>query len=236
MHRQLFIERDEATGLLSDEVHLFVAGKKCVPYASDLRAAIAQARTSEAVQPDPVRTLPVFRYYADPFKSGVMSPSGETCQCCGNATGYIYSGSFYSVADESHFCPWCVADGSAAKKFDGEFNDSFGIGMGEIELSEAVIGEVSRRTPSFFSFQQEQWWGHCDDAGQFLGEIEHLDRSLLASDTGLNFRLGIQETPALSTDADWEWLIATPSKKRDVACFVFRCLHCGEMGGYIDCS
>lgn len=235
MHRQLFIRYDEATGALLEEIHLFVSGKKCESYASDLRAAIEQVRTPETVLPDPTRTLPVFRYYADPLKSGVISISGESCQCCGNATGYIYSASFYSTADESRFCPWCIADGSAAKKFDGEFNDSISIGMGEIELPESVVDEVALRTPSFFSFQQEQWWAHCNDAGQFIGEIEHVEHSLLASDTGLHFRQSIQENQHLYTDADWEWLIATPSKKRNVACYVFRCLHCGELGGYSDC-
>lgn len=236
--RQLLVLRDEATGAVGDAVFLFdvFQNLRCAPYAIDLQAAIDQARSPEAVQPDPARALPEFRYYADPFRSGVMRTSGETCECCGQATGYIYGGSFYAVGDESHFCPWCIADGSAAAKFDGEFNDSAGVGMGEVDLPASVVAEVSQRTPGFFSFQQEQWWAHCNDAGRFLGEIEHVDRALLASDAGTDLVETVCETAGLGGDTDWQWLLDTPSRKRDIAVFVFGCVHCGKLGGYVDHS
>lgn len=235
MLRQLFVQRDEATNSISEQIFLFDAYKNqwCSPYATDLRAAIQQVRIPEAVQPDQDRALPEFRYHADPLQSGVISASSEVCECCGKATGYIYSGSFYAVGDESRFCPWCIADGSAARKFKGQFNDDASVGLGEVELPDAVVTEVSKRTPSFFSFQQEQWWAHCNDAGRFLGEIEHVDRVLLASDAALEFRQIIQSQ--LSAQADWQWLLNTPSGKRSMGVYVFRCLHCGRLGGYSDC-
>ncbi|WP_194273966.1 CbrC family protein [Variovorax paradoxus] len=236
--QQLFVLRDEVTGVVAEEVFMFnaIAGTWCEPYAADLRAAIDQAREPEAVQPDPARALPGFRYYADPFASGVVRTSGEACACCGKATGYIYGGSFYAVGDTSHFCPWCIADGSAAAKFDGEFNDVASIGMGEVELPAAVLAEVSQRTPSFFSYQQEQWWAHCNDAGRFLGEIEHVDRALLASEAGSDFVRAICDEADLGGDTNWQWLLDTPSRKRGTAVFVFGCLHCGRLGGYVDHS
>lgn len=231
--RQLLVQRDEVTNAISEQIFLFDAHKNQwrSPYATDLLAAIQQVRIPEAVQSDQGRTLPEFRYYADPFESGVMSASSEVCECCDKATGYIYSGSFYAVGDESRFCPWCIADGSAARKFKGQFNDAISVGLGEVELPDAVVTEVSKRTPSF---QQEQWWAHCNDAGRFLGEIEHVDRVLLASDAALEFRQTIRSQ--LSPHADWQWLLNTPSRKRHMAVYVFHCLHCGTLGGYSDCT
>ncbi|MFV0674662.1 CbrC family protein [Variovorax sp. tm] len=236
--RQLLVLRDEASGAISDQVFLFDAftGQWCAPYAADLQAAVDQDRIPEAVQPDPARALPVFRYYADPFESGVMRVSSETCECCGKATGYIYGGSFYAVGSESHFCPWCIADGSAAAKFDGEFNDAAGVGMGEVELPSPIIEEVSQRTPSFFSWQQEQWWAHCNDAARFLGEIEHVDRTLLASENAADFVRETCEAVRLEPGEGWQSLLDTPSGERSFAVFVFGCLHCGKLGGYVDHS
>ena len=240
MYRQLFVRRDPASGTIAEDILLFDVhtGEWSAPYASDLQAAIDQARVPEAVQPDPARALPVFRYYADPFESGVMRTSGETCQCCGQATGYIYGGSFYAIGDESHFCPWCIADGSAAAKFDGEFNDAagVGVGMGEVELPMRIIEEVSQRTPSFFSWQQERWWAHCNDAGRFLGEIEHVDRALLASEPAGDFMRETCDDAHLDAGEGWQWLLDTPSRERGFAVFVFGCLHCGKVGGYVDLS
>ena len=103
MYRQLFVRRDPATGAIAEDILLFDAhtDQWSAPYAADLQAAIDQARIPEAVQPDPARALPEFRYYADPFESGVMRTSGESCQCCGQATGYIYGGSFYAIPQQS---------------------------------------------------------------------------------------------------------------------------------------
>ncbi len=140
------------------------------------------------------------------------------------------------MGDASNFCPWCIADGSAAAKFDGEFNDAASIGMGEAELPAAVLAEVSQRTPSFFSYQQEQWWAHCNDAGRFLGEIEHVDRALLASEAASDFVRAICDEADLGGDTGWQWLLDTPSRKRGIAVFVFGCLHCGRLGGYVDHS
>ncbi len=238
LHEQLLVLRDEASGVIGEEIFLFdvYTSQWCAPYAAHLQAAIDQARVPEAVQPDPARALPAFRYYADPFQSGVMRTSGETCECCGKATGYIYDGGFYAVSDASHFCPWCIADGSAAAKFDGEFNDAAGVGMNEVALPAHVIDEVAQRTPGFFSYQQEQWWAHCNDAARFLGEIEHVDRALLASDSGTELMRSTCDEAHLGGDTDWQWLLDTPSRKRGMAVFVFGCLHCGKLGGYVDHS
>ncbi|MCF3998784.1 CbrC family protein, partial [Pseudomonas aeruginosa] len=40
--------------------------------------------------------LPHFRYHPEPLASGSIETSAATCQCCGKARGYVYTGSPYS--------------------------------------------------------------------------------------------------------------------------------------------
>ena len=81
-------------------------------------------RQTASVSPE----LPVFRYHPDPIASGSVRESAETCACCDRATGWIYTATFYTAEDVSgRFCPWCIADGSAAGRFAGEFMDSYGL-------------------------------------------------------------------------------------------------------------
>ena len=136
--------------------------------------------------------LPKFKYHPDPIKTGSVVESDETCDCCQKQTGYIYSGSLYSRNRPDYLCPWCIADGSAAKKYDGEFIAFF---TGEVEVStpdsaintfilnltqkiksllnnnksDEIYEELSKRTPGFSSFQEEQWQFHCNDACEFHG-------------------------------------------------------------------
>ncbi|URN14485.1 CbrC family protein [Streptomyces radiopugnans] len=101
-----------------------------------------------------------------------MRASAETCACCGRATGWIYTATFYT-ADEvgGRFCPWCIADGSAAERFAGEFTDSYGLdGVGE-----DVVHEVTRRTPGFHAWQDPRWLVHCHDAAAFVGEVGYTE-------------------------------------------------------------
>jgi uncharacterized protein CbrC (UPF0167 family) len=46
-------------------------------------------------------------------------------------------------------CPWCIADGTAAERFDGEFVDAYGLDR----VSWEVLLEVTRRTPAFHDWQ-----------------------------------------------------------------------------------
>jgi uncharacterized protein CbrC (UPF0167 family) len=70
-----------------------------------------------------VETLPFFKYNADPIKLGVIKQELTICPSCGKKRDYVYNGPFYSVEEVEGICPWCVADGSAATKFNGEFQD-----------------------------------------------------------------------------------------------------------------
>ncbi|WP_253267321.1 CbrC family protein [Streptomyces sp. NL15-2K] len=45
------------------------------------------------------------------------------------ARAWICTATFYTAHEvNGRFCPWCIADGSAAERFAGEFSDSYGPG------------------------------------------------------------------------------------------------------------
>src|ERR1700744_1794087 len=114
-------------------------------------------------------SLPEFRYHPDPIATGTVKASDVKCVCCDLARGYIYTGNTYSEEDlEDAVCPWCIADGSAAEKFDAMFSDDSP--LLDADMPEAVVEEVTRRTPGFTSWQQEVWLCCCDDACAFHGD------------------------------------------------------------------
>jgi uncharacterized protein CbrC (UPF0167 family) len=177
--------------------------------------------------------LPDFKYHPFPLETGAITASDDICQCCGRLRGYIYSGPVYAEDEVDGICPWCIADGSAARKFQAEFTDAVGIGdfgtWGKV--SSLVADEVSHRTPGFAGWQQERWWVHCNDAAAFLGpagrkEIEEYGPDLVAA---LKRESG-------TSDASWPDYLAAMKADGSPTAYVFRCLHCGKLGGYSDCD
>ena len=67
---------------------------------------------------------------------------------CGESRGFIYSGPVYGQEElDSSICPWCIADGSAAEKFDAEFTD---VGSGiPADVPDDVVAR-GRRPHSWF--------------------------------------------------------------------------------------
>ncbi|MGA4837367.1 CbrC family protein [Streptomyces sp. G45] len=111
--------------------------------------------------------LPEFPYHPDPVATGVVVPSGAACTCCGRERGYVYQGPVYA-ADElgGRLCPWCIADGSAAERFDAHVTS--GACRGD-DVSLEVFAAVDRRTPDFTARQEPQWFFHCAEGAVFLG-------------------------------------------------------------------
>ncbi|HZF69017.1 MAG TPA: CbrC family protein [Gemmatirosa sp.] len=177
-------------------------------------------------------SLPVFTYHPDPVATGSVVPSAATCRCCERARGYVYVGPVYAEAELGDaLCPWCIADGSAAERFDAEFVDAAGVGDhgAWAPVPAGVAAEVARRTPGFSGWQQERWWTHCGDAAQYLGPAGAPE--LRAAWAGA--------LPAIQADvgfegADWDDYLAALDRVRGPTAYVFRCRHCGQLGGYSD--
>jgi uncharacterized protein CbrC (UPF0167 family) len=113
--------------------------------------------------------IPAFRYHPDPIGTGSIKASDVVCRCCGQKRGFIYAGSVYARDPlRDSICPWCIADGAAAAKFDAMFSDD--TPLAEANLSGEIIDEVTLRTPGYNSWQQEVWLSCCEDACEYHGD------------------------------------------------------------------
>ncbi|MGW6095042.1 CbrC family protein [Streptomyces sp. NPDC055157] len=90
-----------------------------------------------------------------------MVPSDAVCICCGRKRGYMYTGPVYAVEDlTDRLCPWCIANGSVAERFDAHF--TAGRCLGD-DVPIGVFSAVDGRTPGFAAWQEPQWFFHCGD-------------------------------------------------------------------------
>lgn len=181
-------------------------------------------------------TLPVFRFSPNAYDLGLFEPTAGVCEACKAPRTLRYTSSFYAIDEVQYICPWCVADGTAARLFNGEFSDYAGIDgipfdpSEPITVDEADATEVATRTPSYPSWQQEEWRSHCGRPCAFLGDIG-------ASD--LTQYLG---EPDFSADVNgglgWDPSILHSQLRRggELAGYLFRCLSCGAHRLHVDAS
>ena len=178
-------------------------------------------------------SLPAFRYHPDPLATGAVESGPDApCASCQRIRGYKYTGPVYSTEDlpiEQYLCPWCIADGSAARQFGATFNDT-----GETDgLSDPVRSEIETRTPGFTGWQQERWLACCGDAAAFLGAAgaAELRRSFPAAVPVVKKYL--RDEFDLS-QADAEQFFRTLDRESGPTAYVFLCLHCGGYLAYVD--
>jgi len=174
--------------------------------------------------------LPKFKYHPDPLATGSIEKSDKKCRCCGKKTGFIYAGPVYAEEELDHsICPWCIADGSAAERYDATFTDESGIGDGEVSVSDKIVQEVSQRTPGFAGWQQERWLGCCDDAAAFLGPMGHVEVKKL----GPAAVKAVRDESGLD-GAEWEDYFNELNRDSGPTAYIFRCLHCRGFRAYSD--
>lgn len=181
--------------------------------------------------------FPVFKYHPDPIRTGVFRFDKKIeCDSCGKETNVYYSNPFYSAENVNAICPTCIANGEAAKKLKGSFQDYLGL-EGILpdpnidntgKYKEEQIDELIYRTPGYCGWQQEQWLSHCDDFCAFVRyvgweEIKNLvddfvDLEADCNDCGLN----VEELP--------EYLYNGGSCQG----YLFQCLHCNKYRLYFD--
>lgn len=181
-------------------------------------------------------SLPTFRYHPDPIVTGSIAPSNEVCQCCGRARGYVYTGIVHTREEVDTVCPWCIADGSAHERYDGSFTDAAGIGGSDPynRASNAAKAEVAFRTPGFSGWQEERWLAHCGDACAYVGPAGY--REIIAFDSPELIASLRQDTVTMIDDADFPDFLRAFDRDTQPVAFVFQCLHCGILQGYVDFS
>ena len=178
------------------------------------------------------KALPVFRYHPDPLSTGAIEASEAECVACERSRGFIYVGPVYAEDEyEEAFCPWCIANGSAAETFDVEFTDA-GWGVpGDVPAS--VCDEIIHKTPGFESWQQGHWLYHCGDGCAFLGAVGRVD--LDAHPEALEMLMHEHDedgwTPAQSSE-----YVDGLDADGDATAYLFRCLVCGAHVAFSDYS
>jgi uncharacterized protein CbrC (UPF0167 family) len=169
--------------------------------------------------------LPAFRYYPDPVAGESIAPSAEPCSACERVRGYLVTSVAYGaeVPDEARFCPWCVADGSAYRRFGAFFNE-VDAPLGAVPA--AAREEVERHTPGFDTWQDWGWPVHCGDVMAYLGQPRagelrrHPDAWSAIRENIRQWEWGKDE------DAAAEFIDGLDPEGGTVA-YLFRCLHCG---------
>jgi len=173
--------------------------------------------------------LPEFPYHPDALKNGVIGSSEASCRCCGQARGFIYTGPVYAVDElEESLCPWCIADGSAAARFDAMFTDDVAVPE---DVPADVVILVTTRTPGFRGWQQEHWLYHCRDGAAFLGTAgwPELEAHPAAIDALRRENAGFE----WSAEQIEEYL-GNLDKGGSPTAYLFRCRHCGTDLAYSD--
>lgn len=177
--------------------------------------------------------LPAFRYHPDPVATGsVRVTDSQPCLCCSRIRGAIYDGPVYSERFHNlsgAICPWCIAEGSAAKRFGAEFSYA-----GALEgISAEVREELALRTPGYTGWQQEQWLCCCGEPAAYLGTAgaEELDGEFGEAKQPLVEWL-MREMD--SDEAEAGEFVAGLHRDGDATAYVFQCLRCGEWLAYAD--
>ena len=166
--------------------------------------------------------LPKFKYHPDPVATGNIVKSDECCECCGEKRGYIYNSTIYAEEEIEFICPWCISNGEASTKFDGMFSDDYP--LVDAGISESIINEVTRKTPGYNSWQQEEWQSHCDDACEFHGDATKKELEEL-KDTQLSEFLAVQ----LVDQNTWENILDAYEPGGNPAIYKFICKHCNKL-------
>ncbi len=175
-------------------------------------------------------SLPYFKYHPNPIETENIKPSEDSCICCEQKRGYTYEASIYTSEDlERSVCPWCIANGSAAEKFDATFSD--GYALVENGISEEIIEEVTKRTPSYISWQQEVWLTHCKDVCEFHGDADEEEIRNFDAETFQRFCFENE-----IKDEVGELILKNYQKGGNPAIYKFICRHCCEVKHHFDCT
>ena len=177
-------------------------------------------------------SLPTFTYHPDPVGTGSIEPSDQVCRCCERSRGWVYAGPVYAVEELDHeLCPWCVADGSAADRFDATYTDA-AVNV-PADVPPQVVDELLRRTPGFAGWQQEQWLYHCADGCAFAGPVGAAELAALPAPARAAVA-AVLDAEAFP-EQEREEILARLDRQHGPTAYLFVCRHCGEQLAYWDC-
>lgn len=156
-------------------------------------------KLSAQKQKEAILKFPVFDYYPDPILHDSIIESDLACECCGQSRSYL-SSLIYSEYKVKRVCPWCIYDGSAAKRFDGHFNSIFNNISDMNWISDKVYQTITLRTPGFHSWQEQSWLSHCQDGCEYHGVASTTDFEKITPEE-LDYTLMLNEI----NKGDWQY-------------------------------
>lgn len=174
--------------------------------------------------------LPVFRYYPDPLADGSITMETEICECCEMLTPYICTTLIYSAQTVDFICPWCVADGSAAKKFNGGFQSLQNVPE---TVPNDIVEIVDTRTPGYSTWQGNNWLFTATDAMIFVGEVD--GNALLKTKDTQRIDACLAAVDGWYGD-DAEEVLSTVVKGGQLAIYLFQDPETGRFEAYMDAS
>ena len=167
------------------------------------------------------------QYHPEPLKTGAFKNDKIVgCDCCDKKTDIYYSGPFYTAEEVEYLCPKCIADGSASKKYEGEFQDSANCDKVD---SDKYIKELCLQTPGYHGWQQEYWLAHCGEFCAFVGYVGWKD----IIDMGIEEQ--IIKDYMKNGDMDIE-IVKQCTNNGHLQGYLFQCLKCGQYRLYVDCT
>ncbi|MDU0372823.1 CbrC family protein [Hymenobacter endophyticus] len=177
---------------------------------------------------------PHFPFNPNAYKLGIIEQQDIVCECCQQPRAYNYTGPIFCVADVEELCPWCIADGSAARKWDAEFQDLASVeghdpnpqGAAPAALNPASVEEVLFHSPAYNSWQQGVWLTHCQDMCVFVGYVGGNDIRPLLDEL----------RPDLEAWPNEEFLLRNLSADGSLTGYLFQCRHCNLHRLHIDCD
>lgn len=178
--------------------------------------------------------LPKFKYSPNAYILDIFEEEEGICSVCTEKRQLRYTSSFYSVEKPEFICPWCVANGKASEKYGGEFNDYCGIegvspdpndALSTIPLEQLL--EITNKTPSYTSWQQEVWLIHCNEPCAFIGYADTKMIKLLMNELNDDIE---------NNGYDSEFIKKSLSKNGSLVGYLFQCVNCGKHRLHVDCD
>jgi uncharacterized protein len=180
--------------------------------------------------------VPHFRYHPDPVGTGNVVPREIVCGVCQRPRSHAYIGPY--VSPDAHFenedplCPWCIADGSAAREWQASFvAPGYLSEQARTEMPADRLAELEFRTPSYLCLQQERWLDHDGEADEYLGEIGADEYLRLPAEAQAAVREAAGDDPKRQL-ADGDMVLRLRADGDGPAVYLFRCLHCGRYDGF----
>lgn len=174
--------------------------------------------------------IPKYKYHPNPIKTGALIQGAQRkCDCCNENTNIWYQSPFYTTHNDIEcICPTCIANGMAASKFDGEFQDAASV---DRVSDPAKLDELIHRTPGYCGWQQEYWVAHCDDYCAFVGYVGWKEIVEMGIDDQIEKNYN-QELNGFDINDVKKYMY----NEGGMQGYLFRCLHCGEYFLYVDCD